>query len=396
MAAHAAADEGPHAGKTPSRFYQRTKAFAPLSNRLFGLALQAFPRLRTDHDLHRADQLRTEAPIGSIGDLPGQESGLRAPRTGACGDHQHPPFQADGGRLGGQARTDHGLPIGGQAADGKPSGECPFAKEPVHHLPDGRVLQGPLVSAATPPLARGHPHTPSRTVAAPADTSQTASALGGTWASSATVTTTWPRPASRSATWPPRFGSRAENGSSRSRTGGSPTSPWMALPKPRRRHSAAAQASPWEAKARAPRSRTASSRSSRCWPTRLVRRVSSSFLRSARRVRNASSRSSPHTEGRYSQASPVPDRPANSSWAPGDSRATASARRRRSADPFATSSASQASRSSGPKNAARTCRRRSRLRRTGDRLTWTLFAPCPGISTSTSTRPPAVSISPRR
>src|SRR6266508_1165497 len=75
-----------------------------------------------------------------------------------------------------------------------------------------------------------------------------------------------PRPANRSATWPARFGSRAENGSSRSKTGDSSTSAWIALPRPRRRHSAAAQASPWEAKARAPRSRTASSRSSRCGP----------------------------------------------------------------------------------------------------------------------------------
>src|SRR5213083_302297 len=130
---------------------------------------------------------------------------------------------------------------------------------------------------ATPCSMACHP--PPRTVTAPADTSQTASALAGTWASSATVTTTWPRPASRSATWPPLLGSRAENGSSRSRTGGSPTSAWMALARPRRRHRAAAQASPWEAKARAPRSRTASSRSSRCGPTRLVRRVSSSFRR---------------------------------------------------------------------------------------------------------------------
>src|SRR5206468_1694855 len=42
---------GPHAGKTPSRFYQRNGPVAPLSDRLFRLALQAFPRLRTDHDL---------------------------------------------------------------------------------------------------------------------------------------------------------------------------------------------------------------------------------------------------------------------------------------------------------------------------------------------------------
>ena len=44
-------------------------------------------------------------------------------------------------------------------------------------------------------------------------------------------------------------------------------------------------------------------------------------------------------------------------------------------------------RSSGPKNTARTCRRRSTRRRTGERFTCTRFAPCPGISTSISTRP---------
>src|SRR5262245_19814533 len=53
-------------------------------------------------------------------------------------------------------------------------------------------------------------------------------------------------------------------------------------------------------------------------------------------------------------------------------------------------------RSSGPKYTARTCRRRSRLRRTRERLTWTRFAPRPGISTSTSTFPASsVKTSPR-
>ena len=44
-------------------------------------------------------------------------------------------------------------------------------------------------------------------------------------------------------------------------------------------------------------------------------------------------------------------------------------------------------RSNGPNSTARTCRRRSRLRRTGERLTFTRLAPCVGISTSTSTAP---------
>src|SRR5262245_6005946 len=53
-------------------------------------------------------------------------------------------------------------------------------------------------------------------------------------------------------------------------------------------------------------------------------------------------------------------------------------------------------RSSGPKYTARTCRRRSRLRRTRDRLTCTRLAPRPGISTSTRTLPASsVKISPR-
>src|SRR5262245_50982363 len=53
-------------------------------------------------------------------------------------------------------------------------------------------------------------------------------------------------------------------------------------------------------------------------------------------------------------------------------------------------------RSSGPKYTARTCRRRSRLRRTVERFTWTRLAPRPGISTSTRTLPASsVRTSPR-
>src|SRR3990172_4443554 len=139
---------------------------------------------------------------------------------------------------------------------------------------------------------------------------------------------------------------------------------------------------------------------------------------------------SPHTDGWYAHASPYPARCWYSSSAAGDSRVVASARRRASALPDSTSSASHASspggaprpshsfsrrlrwrsvrsyaviadsfsghiarmassrnsrrfegspstiaRSSGPKNTARTCRRRSRRRRTGERFSWVRFAP---------------------
>ena len=50
---------------------------------------------------------------------------------------------------------------------------------------------------------------------------------------------------------------------------------------------------------------------------------------------------------------------------------------------------------SGPKSTARTCFRRSRLRRTGERFTCTRLAPFDGISISTRARPSRVSNSPR-
>src|SRR5262245_30906769 len=52
-------------------------------------------------------------------------------------------------------------------------------------------------------------------------------------------------------------------------------------------------------------------------------------------------------------------------------------------------------RSKGPNNTERTCLRRSRRRRTGERFTWTLFAPFVLTSASTSTLPSRVWNSPR-
>ncbi len=112
---------------------------------------------------------------------------------------------------------------------------------------------------------RSRPPSASRS---PPDTSRTSDDASGTWASSATLTNTCPRSRSRSPTSRWRRGSSAENGSSSSRTGRSRTSSATALASPSRRHKAAAQASPWLAKLRAPRSRTASVRSSRCGPTK--------------------------------------------------------------------------------------------------------------------------------
>ena len=58
-----------------------------------------------------------KARSARLADLFGQESDLRAPGSGARGDHQHAAVEAHGGGLGGQAAPDHRGPIRRELAD---------------------------------------------------------------------------------------------------------------------------------------------------------------------------------------------------------------------------------------------------------------------------------------
>ena len=195
------------------------------------------------------------------------------------------------------------------------------------------------------------------------------SAPGGTWPSSGTASKTCPRPANASASLRRRTGSSPEKGSSSKRIGGSPSSSPTASARPMRSDSAVAQASPWEANPRAASPSTTSPRSSRCGPTSVVRRTSSSSrLSASRRTKDSSSpraSASASTDGRYSTTSASSSRPAPFvSMAPALHAIRSIARIRRSvkATPLATSSASQAPRSGGSPAPAQSLSSRFRCR----------------------------------
>src|SRR6266542_469783 len=410
-----------------------------------------------DHHADPANMVPAKCPVCPLLDLARQEPHLGSPGSGGGDDGEHSRLQPDRPALPRQPLADDLRPRLHQPAETHPLRELLLRQQPGHQVADRRDVLRPhlriagLRSAAPLglpplPLGLGRPrrertragqvpgraaHVAPRSETAPARTRHTRSATSGTCASSATDITVCPRPARRPAKRRWRTGSSPGNGSSRSSTGGSPTSASTAAASPRRSDSAAAQASPCEANARAPRSFTRRSCSSRWSPetaavspsgTDGAYRMSSPYPVSASNSAPARPPTASATAAR-SRVSAAPVRTSSASQAsspggaPRPSQSLSSRFRCRSAFSYATSSGSRwghsteidssrkarresgcpwtTSRSPGEKNTERTNRRTSRRRRTGERLTWIRFAPEPRTSTSINARPSRPSTSPR-